>query len=65
MNVLIEDQLRGQLNLSECNLCLERLKTELHDFAVMAKQMGFWIPPKDSENIVLKNISVLEMLACC
>lgn len=65
MNFLIEYHLRGQLDLSNCNLCLQRLKNELQDFAVMARQLGFWIPPKKSNNILLKDIATLEMLAFC
>lgn len=65
MNVLIEYHLRGELNLSACNLCLEKLKIELQEFAVMARQLGFWVPPKESDNIVIRNIKMLEVLACC
>lgn len=65
MSVVIEHHLMGELNISECAKCLESLKNQLQEFAVMARQFGFWNPPKDSDNQVLRNIVMLDILAAC
>lgn len=65
MSVVIEYHLNGALNIADCATCLKQLKNELQEFAVMARQFGFWNPPKDSENQVIRNIVMLDILAAC
>ncbi len=65
MALLIDHHLHGALELSSCKLCVSTFKTELQEFALMARQFGFWSPPKQSDNPVVRNIAMMDMLACC